>query len=118
MGLLFEEIVCVERSELEDCYWVRTAFPFPSPLRMIWYDVDLASSFMCRSLAPGAQTLLKPLTNPDLPPEERVNIEKQIRRLGVKDWALILKAFNDWPFAPDVSEHGPFLVYLSGMIWR
>jgi len=53
------------------------------------------------SLAPGAQSLLKLLTDPSLPPEERVDIKKQVRRLDIKDWALILRAFNNWPFAPE-----------------
>ena len=62
---------------------------------------------MDRSLAPGSQVLLKPLTDPRLPPEERIDITKQVRRLDIKDWALILRAFNDWPFAPTVSERRP-----------
>jgi len=70
------------------------------------YDVDPDPSFSVdRSLAPGAQSLLKTLTDPTLPPEERVDINKQIRRLDVSDWALILRAFSNWPFAPEVCSH-------------
>lgn len=58
-------------------------------------------------MAPGAQTLLKVLTDPKLPPEERVDVKKQIRRLDIRDWALILRAFNNWPFAPEVSKRHP-----------
>lgn len=70
------------------------------------YDVDsiVSTSFVDRSLAPGSQTLLRPLTDPSLPPEERVDVKKQIRRLDIKDWALIIRAFNNWPFAPEVSN--------------
>ncbi|KAF9643790.1 S-adenosyl-L-methionine-dependent methyltransferase [Thelephora ganbajun] len=69
------------------------------------------------SLAPGAQSLLKPLTDPSLPPEERVDVKKQIRRLDIKDWALILRAFNNWPFAPEASKHHPLVIpTLLGMI--
>lgn len=68
-------------------------------------DVDLILSpfSVDRSLAPGAQSLLKTLTDPSLPSEERVDVKKQIRRLDIKDWALIIRAFNNWPFAPEVS---------------
>lgn len=57
-----------------------------------------------RSLAPGAQSLLRRLTDQELPPEERVDIKKQIRSLDIKDWALILRAFDNWPFAPEVNN--------------
>jgi len=70
---------------------------------------------MNRSLAPGAQSLLKSLTDPNLPPEERVDIKKQIRRLDIKDWALILRAFNDWPFAPEVSN--AIFPPIVGLVW-
>ena len=57
-----------------------------------------------RSLAPGAQSLLKSLTDPSLPPEQRMDIKKQVRRMDVKDWALLVRAFDNWPFAPEVSN--------------
>ncbi|KAH9913355.1 S-adenosyl-L-methionine-dependent methyltransferase [Amylocystis lapponica] len=53
------------------------------------------------SLAPGAQTLLKALTDPSLPPEQRLDVSKPPRDLTVADWALVLRAFDNWPFAPD-----------------
>ncbi|KAL6310467.1 S-adenosyl-L-methionine-dependent methyltransferase, partial [Sparassis latifolia] len=53
------------------------------------------------SLAPGAQTLLKILTDPNLPPEQHFNINKSPRDLSVAEWALLLRAFDDWPFAPE-----------------
>ncbi len=55
-----------------------------------------------RSLAPGSASLLKVLTDPRLPPEEHVDLSKPIRKLTVADWSLIARAFNEWPFAPDV----------------
>lgn len=54
------------------------------------------------SLALGAQSLLKPLTDPSLPPEQRVDISEPIRNLTINDWALIVRAFDNWPFAPEV----------------
>ncbi|THH15037.1 hypothetical protein EW146_g5377 [Bondarzewia mesenterica] len=53
------------------------------------------------SLAPGAESLFKRLTDPNLPPEQRVDIKKQVRSLTARDWALITNAFIEWPFAPE-----------------
>jgi len=53
------------------------------------------------SLAPGAATLLKTLTDPSLPPEQRLDISKPPRGLTVADWALLVRAFELWPFAPE-----------------
>ncbi|PCH43743.1 S-adenosyl-L-methionine-dependent methyltransferase [Wolfiporia cocos MD-104 SS10] len=53
------------------------------------------------SLAPGAITLLKVLTDPNIPPHQHVDTNKTIRQLTVADWALILRAFSNWPFAPE-----------------
>ncbi|GJE94935.1 SAM-dependent methyltransferase [Phanerochaete sordida] len=52
-------------------------------------------------LAFGAESLLKPLTDESRPPEERVDVKQPIRDLTVKDWALIMRAFDEWPFAPE-----------------
>ncbi|KAI0793202.1 S-adenosyl-L-methionine-dependent methyltransferase [Abortiporus biennis] len=52
-------------------------------------------------LAPGAQSLIKPLTDPSLPPEQQVDVTKLIRNLTIADWALIYRAFDEWPFSPD-----------------
>lgn len=54
------------------------------------------------SLAPGAEVLLKSLTDKTLPPEQRVDVRLTTRQLTVSDWALIARAFDAWPFAPDV----------------
>ena len=54
------------------------------------------------SLAPGAEVLLETLTDKALPPTERVDIRLLIRDLTVSDWALIARAFDAWPFAPEV----------------
>ncbi len=58
---------------------------------------------MFRTLGPGAETLLKVLTDKSLPPEQQVDISTQVRKLNVSDWALIIRAFHNWPFAPEVS---------------
>ncbi|ETW81012.1 hypothetical protein HETIRDRAFT_238884, partial [Heterobasidion irregulare TC 32-1] len=54
------------------------------------------------SLAPGAQVLLKALTSPDLPESQRVDTGKTVRNLSVSDWTLFARAFDEWPFAPEV----------------
>jgi len=88
---------------------LKTAIGYAQRFPMVWegcnFDLDCFS--VDRSLAPGAQSLLKTLTDPSLPPHERVDIKTQIRRLDIKDWALILRAFNNWPFAPEVNKHSP-----------
>ncbi|OBZ68250.1 Mitochondrial transcription factor 1 [Grifola frondosa] len=53
------------------------------------------------SLAPGAQVLLKTLTDTNLPKEQRVDVMKKVRALTVADWALVMRAFDNWPFAPE-----------------
>ncbi|KZT29189.1 S-adenosyl-L-methionine-dependent methyltransferase [Neolentinus lepideus HHB14362 ss-1] len=53
------------------------------------------------SLAPGSTTLIKYLSDDSLPSEERLDLKKQINKLTVKDWALVLAAFEKWPFAPE-----------------
>lgn len=47
-------------------------------------------------LGPGAQTLVKKVADGE------VNIDADIRDLTVDDWAVIVKTFDEWPFAPEV----------------
>src|SRR3979490_3032079 len=54
------------------------------------------------SLAPGAEVLLKTLTDKSLPPEQHVDIRLKVKQLTTSDWTLIVRAFDAWPFAPDV----------------
>jgi transcription factor 1 len=54
------------------------------------------------SLAPGAEVLLDMLTDKELPTEERVDIRLKVKHLTLSDWALIVRAFDAWPFAPSV----------------
>jgi transcription factor 1 len=56
------------------------------------------------------------LTKPDLPASERVDVKKTIKALEVHDWALVLKAFDDWPFAPEVSLSLIDLISLHGWL--
>jgi len=53
------------------------------------------------SLAPGAEVLLDSLTDKELPPEQRVDVRTKVNHLTLSDWALIARAFDAWPFAPD-----------------
>ncbi|KAI0684279.1 hypothetical protein C8T65DRAFT_702128, partial [Cerioporus squamosus] len=62
------------------------------------------------SLAPGASTLVDALTSPRLPRDQRVNIKKKVRDLNISDWALIMRAFDNWAFKPqDLMISGAFL---------
>lgn len=62
------------------------------------------------SLSPGAEVLLKTLTDKSLPPEQRVDVRLTVKQLNVSDWALIVRAFDAWPFAPTVC---PFINLLD-----
>ncbi|GJJ06511.1 hypothetical protein Clacol_000703 [Clathrus columnatus] len=53
------------------------------------------------SLAPGAHNLLASI-NKNLPAEQHINVKAKVNELSVKDWATLVKAFKEWPFAPDV----------------
>ncbi|KAL1942687.1 hypothetical protein VTO73DRAFT_4927 [Trametes versicolor] len=53
------------------------------------------------SLAPGATSLIKDLTDARVPLEQRVNPTKSPRDLTIADWTLLLRAFNNWPFRPE-----------------
>jgi transcription factor 1 len=35
-------------------------------------------------------------------------VKKPIKAMTVHDWALLLKAFDEWPFAPEVSPPSVF----------
>lgn len=52
----------------------------------------------------GASNLIPKLTDPSLPDTERIDPNKWIREYTIQDWALVVKAFKAWPFAPDVSQ--------------
>lgn len=69
---------------------------------------DLASHLFNRSLCPGADALLEPLTSRAIPVEDRLDVSKPIRELSTEDWLKVVKAFDEWPFAPTVSafSHG------------
>ncbi|KAG1730783.1 S-adenosyl-L-methionine-dependent methyltransferase [Suillus lakei] len=52
-------------------------------------------------LAPGSAVLKSYLTSDDVPPEQRTDMKKIIRKLSVEDWAAVVGAFDRWPFAPE-----------------
>jgi hypothetical protein len=55
-----------------------------------------------RFLAPNGQSLLKVLSGPGLDPNARIDPKTPVREMTVNDWALLVKAFDEWPFAPEV----------------
>ncbi|KAI9509165.1 S-adenosyl-L-methionine-dependent methyltransferase [Russula earlei] len=63
------------------------------------------------SLAPGAEVLLDRLTDKTLPPEQRVDVRLSVKQLNISDWALIARAFDAWPFAPDNLTIDSFVAY-------
>ncbi|KAI0695531.1 S-adenosyl-L-methionine-dependent methyltransferase [Cytidiella melzeri] len=61
------------------------------------------------TLGPGAESLLAILTDKSLPANQRVDISTPVRELNIAQWALVIRAFNNWPFAPDtLSLHEAF----------
>ncbi|RDB16929.1 Mitochondrial transcription factor 1 [Hypsizygus marmoreus] len=80
-------------------------------LRHLFVRKATALSVALPGLAPGAQTLVKKITDPNLPESERVDVRKRVRTLTADEWALVAKAFNDWPFAPsDLSIGDSFVI--------
>jgi transcription factor 1 len=63
------------------------------------------------SLAPGAEVLLQSLTDKKLPPEQRVDVRLMVKQLTISDWALIVRAFDAWPFAPDDLNIDSYISY-------
>ena len=61
------------------------------------------------SLAPGAEVLLNKLYDKRLPLDQRVDIRTRVRDLTVSDWVLIARAFDAWPFAPEVRRPAYYL---------
>lgn len=56
------------------------------------------------NLAPGAEDLLQRIEAMEgLDEKQRVNVGHQIRHLTVDEWATVCRAFDEWPFAPEVS---------------
>ncbi|KAH9942277.1 S-adenosyl-L-methionine-dependent methyltransferase [Epithele typhae] len=70
------------------------------------------------SLAPGASSLVSTLTDTMLPRHERVNVTKNISELNASDWALILRAFHNWPFKPQLHLQytHPELIHYYGWV--
>lgn len=95
VGLLLAPAVRPEIDATQARHQVRT----PSPVSTLL----CAHPYPFSSLAPGAGSLLKPLTDPSLPPEQRIDPHKPPRALSLADWALVIRAFDQWPFAPEVS---------------
>jgi len=95
---------------------VSTKFvPKPSPLigvdemdewdyvvRQLFINTKTPLQTAITTVAPGAAILLKSLTNPDAPPEERADVTKYIKDLDIEEWAALVKAFKNWPFRPDI----------------
>jgi len=95
-------------------YVAMNVFPAEEPLitqgSLDYWDYVLRRIFVLKgteikksinALAPGATNLLKTISSPDLEPEYRVDLKKSARTLSLKEWATIVDAFQDWPFAPE-----------------
>ncbi|KAL1717384.1 S-adenosyl-L-methionine-dependent methyltransferase [Schizophyllum commune] len=55
-------------------------------------------------LAPGALSLLpKVFPGPTLPPSQAIYPKVQVRGMQLRDWGILFRAFDEWPFKPTVS---------------
>ncbi|KAG2132443.1 S-adenosyl-L-methionine-dependent methyltransferase [Suillus bovinus] len=52
-------------------------------------------------LAPGSDVLKSYLAGDDVPPEQRTDMKKIIKKMSGEDWAALVGAFDRWPFAPE-----------------
>ena len=69
----------------------------PPPLRIKVYADKARDPIIFSSLlAPGAQALIKVLTDANMPPSQRLHVNKAARNLTVTDRALVLRAFDNW----------------------
>lgn len=59
-------------------------------------------SYTLSLLGPGAKNILPKLTDKKLPAEERMDIKKTPRSLDIREWGLVVRAFKEWPFRPEV----------------
>ncbi|KAL1748705.1 S-adenosyl-L-methionine-dependent methyltransferase [Schizophyllum fasciatum] len=59
-------------------------------------------------LAPGALSLLpKVFPGPTLPPSQAIYPKVQVRGMQLRDWGILVRAFEDWPFRPqDLTAEG------------
>ncbi|KAJ9101487.1 hypothetical protein QFC19_005138 [Naganishia cerealis] len=78
-------------------------------LRRMFVMAGSPLSVAINNLGMGASNLIPKLTNQELPHNQRIDPDKWIREYTVQDWALIVKAFKAWPFAPDVLVLGGLL---------
>ena len=75
----------------------------------IFLFIFLLLIFVCAlhlsHLAPGSSALLSHLTDPSLPVNHptRADVQKLVRKMEIEDWAAVVRAFDAWPFAPEVS---------------
>jgi transcription factor 1 len=71
---------------------------------IIFHLKDLYLNVRNSNLAPGAEDLLQRIeAMQGLDEKQRVNVGHQIRHLTVDEWATVCRAFDEWPFAPEVS---------------
>ncbi|KAH7108142.1 S-adenosyl-L-methionine-dependent methyltransferase [Auriculariales sp. MPI-PUGE-AT-0066] len=73
-------------------------------LRSMFIRKTLGLRKVLPSLAPGAENLIEPLTLSHLPESDRVDVNKPIITLSPQDWSNVVKVFNNWKFAPKISD--------------
>jgi transcription factor 1 len=56
--------------------------------------------------------MLPGITDPTLPEEQRLSTARTPRELDLREWALVVNAFKNWPFRPMVRSSS-----LSSPFW-
>lgn len=92
MGLLHSSIICEEDHQV-------VKFALVSDNEEDLHDANVCWNSL---LGPGASSLSSALSDPSKDPSEIVDLDRVARDLSLKDWSLIVKAFHEWPFAPEV----------------
>ena len=87
---------------------VRPVGLYPSPFVCPQVNTIKWSNKSARSRCGGA-----PSNDERLPLEQRIDIRLKVNLLTVSDWALIARAFDAWPFAPEVRRPTSYLIKSS-----
>jgi len=70
-------------------------------LRKLFVQKATALDKCISLLGPGGKNLLPKLNDKKLPAMERLDTKKTPRSLDLKEWALVVRAFKEWPFRPE-----------------
>jgi hypothetical protein len=98
VGLLPPPSICEKSDAVDQFHFVSSLWS----LSLGYSDLHMPFPLFS-GLGPGAQSLIKKITDSNLPDSERIdNVKKIVREMTIQDWNVLVKAFDEWPFAPEV----------------